>query len=36
MFKMDVFCIPIQIFDVTIGHMVMLHGCTIGDNSLIF
>ena len=21
--------------DVTIGHMVMLHGCTIGDNSLI-
>jgi carbonic anhydrase/acetyltransferase-like protein (isoleucine patch superfamily) len=21
--------------DVTVGHMVMLHGCTIGDNSLI-
>lgn len=21
--------------DVTIGHMVMLHGCTVGDNSLI-
>jgi carbonic anhydrase/acetyltransferase-like protein (isoleucine patch superfamily) len=21
--------------DVTIGHMVMLHGCTIGDNSLV-
>ena len=21
--------------DVTIGHLVMLHGCTIGDNSLI-
>jgi len=21
--------------DVTIGHIVMLHGCTIGDNSLI-
>src|ERR1700742_1003041 len=21
--------------DVTIGHMVMLHGCTIGDNTLI-
>lgn len=21
--------------DVTVGHMVMLHGCTIGDNSLV-
>ena len=21
--------------DVTVGHLVMLHGCTIGDNSLI-
>ena len=21
--------------DVTVGHMVMLHGCTVGDNSLI-
>ena len=21
--------------DVTIGHLVMLHGCTVGDNSLI-
>ena len=28
--------IPLTIGDnVTIGHMVMLHGCTIGDNSLI-
>ena len=27
---------PLQIGkDVTIGHIVMLHGCTIGDNSLI-
>jgi len=27
---------PIKIGkDVTIGHLVMLHGCTIGDNSLI-
>lgn len=28
--------IPLQIGDsVTVGHKVMLHGCTIGDNSLI-
>lgn len=28
--------IPLQVGDnVTIGHQVMLHGCTIGDNSLI-
>ena len=27
---------PLTIGDnVTVGHMVMLHGCTIGDNSLI-
>ena len=28
--------VPLTIGDnVTVGHMVMLHGCTIGDNSLI-
>lgn len=28
--------VPLSIgSDVTIGHMVMLHGCTIGDNTLI-
>ena len=28
--------IPLQVGEnVTIGHMVMLHGCTIGDNSLV-